>query len=223
MRTAPPTLPTMSTWTIVLAAGSGSRFGGDVPKQYETLGDGRVLDRSLAVARAATDGVVLVVAADAVHQREPGADAVVVGGAERSDSVRAGLDALPFDADVVVVHDGARPLASPALYDAVVAAVRAGADGAIPGLAVVDTIKRVEGERVAGTLDRRELVAVQTPQAFRVASLRRAHESGADATDDAALVEAAGGTVVVVPGEARNLKITHRDDLAVARLYLGQG
>lgn len=213
----------MSTWAIVLAAGSGSRFGGDLPKQYESLGTGRVLDRSLALARAATDGVVLVVAADALDQPETGADVVVAGGAERSDSVRAGLDALPPDADVVTVHDGARPLASAGLYAAVVGAVRAGADGAIPGLPVVDTIKRVVGDRVAGTLDRSELVAVQTPQAFRVDVLRRAHASGADATDDAALVEAAGGTVVVVPGEPRNLKITHRDDLAVARLHLEQG
>jgi 2-C-methyl-D-erythritol 4-phosphate cytidylyltransferase len=207
------------TWAIVLAAGSGSRFGGEELKQYLPLGGRRVLDWSIAAARDATDGVVLVVRPDRTGDPEPSVDVVVAGGASRSDSVRAGLDALPTDCDIVAVHDGARPMASPDLYRAVVAAVRDGADGAIPGVAVTDTIKRVDGSIVIGTVDRDELVAVQTPQAFRVSRLRGAHASGSDATDDAALVEATGGTVVVVPGDPGNVKITlERDLLALEAL-----
>ena len=123
------------------------------------------------------------------------------GGATRSESVRAGLAAVPPDAEVVVVHDAARPLATAALFDAVIDAVRAGADGAVPGLPVADTLKRVDDVRVIETVDRVGLVAVQTPQAFRAGVLRAAHAPAADATDDAALVEALGGTVVVVPGD----------------------
>ena len=122
---------------------------------------------------------------------------------ERSDSVRAGLAAISPDAEIVVVHDAARPLASPLLFASVIQAVRDGADGAVPGIAVSDTIKRVDGERVVETLDRASLVAVQTPQAFRADALREAHAAGAIATDDAALVEAVGGTVVVVAASRR--------------------
>src|SRR6266545_4094474 len=111
-----------SVWTIVVAAGSGTRFGG--AKQYQPLGDRRVIDWSLQAARQATDGVVLVVPGDRAEAPEPGADIVVVGAGTRSGSVRAGLAAVPDDAEVVVVHDGARPLASPDLFAAVVEALR---------------------------------------------------------------------------------------------------
>lgn len=211
-------------WAVLVAAGAGVRFGG--PKQFAALGGTRVVDRSLAVAREACDGVVLVLtdphAWDAAAPVQP--DAVVAGGATRADSVRAGLAAVPDDAEIVLVHDAARPLATTGLYDAVVRAVRAGAAdgvvGAIPGLPVVDTLKRVDGDVVAGTVDRSVLVAVQTPQAFRADALRAAHASGHDATDDAALVEAHGGKVVVVPGDPRNLKLTDARDLAVAAALL---
>jgi 2-C-methyl-D-erythritol 4-phosphate cytidylyltransferase len=196
-------------WVIVVAAGSGARFG--APKQYEPLGDRRVLDWSLDVARSAADGVVLVVPED--HDTPEEVDVVVTGGDTRSASVRAGLAAVPDDAAVVVVHDAARPAASPELFDAVIEAVLAGADGALPGLAVVDTVKRVQDGHVVETLDRTELVTVQTPQAFRAAALRAAHAGGGDATDDGALVEAAGGRVVVVPGDPRNVKVTSPADL----------
>jgi 2-C-methyl-D-erythritol 4-phosphate cytidylyltransferase len=135
--------------------------------------------------------------------------------------VRRGLDAVPDDCDIVVVHDGARPLASSELFESVIEAVLAGADAAIPGVSVTDTIKQIDDGCVVGTLDRDDLVAVQTPQAFRAAVLRRAHEGDPDATDDAALVESVGGTVMVVEGEATNLKITTRHDLGVARLHFG--
>jgi len=128
---------------------------------------------------------------------------------------------VPEDCDIVVVHDGALPLASSELFEAVIEEVLAGADAAIPGLAVTDTIKQIDDEGcVIGTLDRDDLVAVQTPQAFRAKVLRRAHQDEPDATDDAALVESVGGIVVVVPGEQTNLKITTRHDLSVAHLHV---
>lgn len=202
----------MSIWAIVVAAGTGTRFGGQ--KQFEDLEGRRVVDWGLVASRSVADGVVLVVPADHVEDGSPAADAVVPGGATRSASVRAGLAAVPEDAEVVVVHDAARPFAAPALFEAVVAAVRDGADGAVPGVPLADTVKRVAGSQVVATLDRDELVAVQTPQAFTAAALRRAHSRAGEATDDAALVEAAGGRVVVVPGDPANAKITLRSDLA---------
>jgi len=203
-------------WTIVVAAGAGSRFG--QLKQYEQLGDKRVLDWALEAARTVSEGVVLVVPPDVVGRREAGVDAIVPGAATRSGSVRAGLAAVPPECEVVVVHDAARPLAPIHLFEAVVDAVRAGADAALPGVPPSSTIKRVHGDgRVAETLDRSALVEVQTPQAFRAGALRAAHAEGAEATDDAALVEAAGGSVVVVEGDPGNVKVTHPHDLEVVR------
>jgi 2-C-methyl-D-erythritol 4-phosphate cytidylyltransferase len=197
-------------WTVVVAAGSADRYG--APKQYERLVGRRVLDWSLAVARASSDGIVLVVRPDRTGEPEE-ADAVVAGGDTRSMSVRAGLAAVPADAGVVVVHDAARPAASRGLFRAVVDAVAKGADGAVPGLSVVDTLKRVQDGLVVETLDRRGLVSVQTPQAFRAGALRDAHAANGEATDDAALVEQAGGRVVVVPGDPDNIKLTRPADL----------
>ena len=199
----------MSVWAIVVAAGSGNRFGGQ--KQFEQLDGRRVVDWSLAACRSVAEGVVLVVPPD--HDTPEEVDIVVNGGATRSESVRAGLGAVPAEADVVVIHDAARPFAAPALFEAVVAAVRNGADGAVPAVVVTDTIKQVADGRVVATLDRAQLFAVQTPQAFSAEVLRRAHASGAEATDDAALVEAVGGQVVVVPGDPANTKITLPADL----------
>jgi len=217
---SPPALPSETgVWVIVVAAGRGSRFRGDTPKQYLPLGEARVLDASLAAASAVADGVVLVVGADYLDQAEPGATTVVQGGATRSDSVRRGLAAVPDDAEVVLIHDAARPLARRSVFDAVIAAIRSGADAAIPAIPVIDTIKRVDGDRVVETLVRDELVAVQTPQGFNAAALRRAHASGAEATDDAALIEAAGGTAVVVPGDPTNIKITLPSDFALAEIW----
>lgn len=211
-------------WTIVVAGGTGRRFGS--LKQYALIEGRRVLDQSVDAARAATDGVVLVVPADDA-EREGG----VAGGPTRTASVRNGLAAVPSDAEIVLVHDAARPWASVELFRSVIAAVRAGADGAVPGLPVTDTVKTIEVvesssiglspsagapavvPHVLSTPDRATLVAVQTPQAFRADILRRAYESPSEGTDDASLVEAIGGTVVVVPGESTNVKITTPDDL----------
>jgi 2-C-methyl-D-erythritol 4-phosphate cytidylyltransferase len=213
-------------WVVVVAAGSGRRFGG--AKQYQPLAGRRVLDWSLAAARSVVGGgdaasgggrdggVVLVVAPGREGDDEPAADAVVAGATTRSGSVRAGLARVPDDADVIVVHDGARPLADADLFAAVVRAVHEGADAALPGVPVADTLRSRDG----GVVDREGVVAVQTPQAFRAAALRAAHATAAEATDDASLVEAAGGKVVVVDGSPSNVKITRPADLVVAEALL---
>ncbi|HMK11829.1 MAG TPA: 2-C-methyl-D-erythritol 4-phosphate cytidylyltransferase [Acidimicrobiales bacterium] len=207
--------PDVAVWAIVVAAGSGSRFGG--AKQYALLGGRRVVDWSLATARSVCGAIVLVVPPDRAGQPEA-ADHVVAGGATRSASVRAGLAVLAREVSddvVVVVHDAARPFATRSLFESVIAAVRSGADGAAPGLPITDTVKQIDAEGVVtATLDRTQLVTVQTPQAFRLSVLRAAHQGDGEATDDAALVEAWGGRVVVVPGEATNRKITTPADLS---------
>ncbi len=209
----------MGVWTIVVAAGRGSRFG--AAKQYQVVAGRRMLDWALAAARPVSDGVVVVVAPGRAGDPEPLADAVVVGGTTRSASVRAGLAAVPAGAEVVVVHDAARPCASVALFEATVASVRAGADAAVPGVAVIDTLKRVgDDDVVVETPERATLVAVQTPQAFAADVLREVHAAEVEATDDAALVEAAGGRVVVVPGEAANAKVTAPGDVVAAAAHL---
>ncbi len=198
-------------WTIVVAAGAGSRFGG--AKQFADLGGRRVADWAIEAASAATDGVVVVVPPGTLL--EPG---TVAGGATRAESVRCGLAAVPDDVEIVVVHDAARPFAGRALFDAVVAAVRSGADGAVPALPVADTVKQVDAAGVVvATPERATLVAVQTPQAFRAGALRQAHDGGGEGTDDASLVEAAGGRVVTVAGDPANRKLTVPDDLEWAR------
>jgi 2-C-methyl-D-erythritol 4-phosphate cytidylyltransferase len=181
-------------WAIVVAGGEGRRFG--EPKQFVLLGGQPVVGRSVAAARTVADGVVVVVPATSASAPEwgapeVGADREVVGGTTRAGSVRAGLAAVPAEAGVIIVHDAARPLATPALFAAVVAA-----------------------------LDREDLVVVQTPQAFVAGALRRAHRSADDATDDASLVEALGATVVTVAGEPHNLKLTRPEDLVLAEALM---
>ena len=165
-------------WTIVAAAGSGTRFG--APKQFLDLAGVRVLDRSVLTAARHSDGVVVVVPASQLPGLSGGLESVelrdgvgwraVAGNSTRSGSVRNGLAAVPDDAEIVLVHDAARPLASDSIFESVIAAVRAGADAATPVIAVTDTIRYRSG----GVVDRDELVAVQTPQAFRAEVLRRA-------------------------------------------------
>jgi 2-C-methyl-D-erythritol 4-phosphate cytidylyltransferase len=209
-----------TVWAVVVAGGSGQRFG--QMKQFALLAERPVVEWAVAACRPSAAGVVLVLPRDAAADVAHGADVVVEGGATRAESVRLGLAAVPHDAEVIVVHDAARPLASDALFRAVIAAVSSGeAGGAIPGVPVSDTIKMVDGTHtVTQTLDRSSLVAVQTPQAFGAALLRRAHAEGGEATDDAALVEALGATVRVVPGDPRNLKITTPADLGTAERLL---
>jgi 2-C-methyl-D-erythritol 4-phosphate cytidylyltransferase len=205
------------TSAVVVAGGRGDRFG--APKQFSTAGGARLVDHAVAAAAAVCNEVIVVLPADATWDGGS-VQAVVAGGATRSESVRAGLAAVSADTDIVVVHDAARPLATPELFELVVDAVRAGADAAVPALEVADTLKRIDGERVVETVSRDRLVAVQTPQAFRASVLRDAHARGSEATDDAALVEAAGGKVVVVAGDPRNLKVTTVADLVLASTLL---
>ncbi|HUR76421.1 MAG TPA: IspD/TarI family cytidylyltransferase [Acidimicrobiales bacterium] len=219
---ASPAPGVRSAWTIVCAGGAGNRFGS--VKQYAEIGGKRLLDHAVLNAAAASDFVVVgAPAADVEELRRAFAGAaveVIAGGVLRSDTVRCALAAIPADVEVIVVHDAARPLAPPSLFGDVIAAVRGGADAAVPGLTPLDTVKRVEGDVVVETIDRNELVLVQTPQAFRAEVLRAAHVGEPDATDDAALVERAGGKVVVVPGLAAANKVTTRDDLAVMQRWL---
>ena len=222
---------TQVVWSIVVAGGSGRRFG--QLKQFSGLSGRPVLEWAVEACRPVSAGVVLVLPAEAVGSSGSdmhGADVVVTGGPTRAESVRRGLAGVPADADVIVVHDAARPLASTETFVAVLAALdEDGVAGVVPGLPPSDTIKAVdEGGNVTETLDRSTLVAVQTPQAFRAAVLRSAHarDSGvggsgdraaaAPATDDAMLVEAGGGRVRVVPGQLDNIKITTTDDLDAA-------
>jgi 2-C-methyl-D-erythritol 4-phosphate cytidylyltransferase len=207
----------VQTWAIVVAAGGGSRFG--AAKQFAQLNGASVIERAVEVAVESCDGVVVVLPADTTWAAAPGVR-LAVGGVTRSDSVRAGLALVPDDADIVIVHDAARPLASRRLYELVVQAIVDGADGAVPALPVADTVKRVANGRVVETVSREGLVGVQTPQAFRAAALRAAHAIGGVDTDDAALVEGNGGVVVVVEGERRNLKLTLADDLELAQALL---
>ncbi|MEZ5176343.1 MAG: 2-C-methyl-D-erythritol 4-phosphate cytidylyltransferase [Acidimicrobiia bacterium] len=204
----------MTPWAIVVAAGSGERYGG--PK-HELMLDGVPLwKRSVLTLRAA--GVDSVVVVGDVEGGIP-------GGARRRDSVAAGLAAVPEMVDWVLVHDGARPLVTRRLVARVVEAALSGvADAVVPALEVTDTLKEVEGAAVVGTVDRSRLAAVQTPQAFRASMLREAHriDPDDDVTDDAGLIERIGGTVVCVRGERTNIKITFEGDLAIAGAILEQ-
>ncbi len=203
---------------MVVAGGSGQRFG--APKQFLPL-DGRpVVTWAVESARSVAEAVVLVVPAEVGPEDDGthwGADLVVTGGATRSASVRRGLALVPDDVELVLVHDAARPLASPGLFASVVDALAGDREcsGVVPLLPVADTLKYYRDDVVTGTLDRDGIGMVQTPQGFRAATLRQVHAAGDDATDDAALLEAHGHRVGVVPGESTNLKITRREDLAV--------
>ncbi len=220
--------PRAGVWTIVAAGGAGNRFGG--AKQFSRLGDRSVIDWVVAAAARWSEGVVVVLPEDRAtgedawtladpHGDRSGRVVAVAGGVLRSDSVRCGLSRVPEDAEIVLVHDGARPLAPDPVFERVIGAVRDGAEGAVPVVGLTDTIRWRRG----GVADRGELLAVQTPQAFRAAALRDAHATGADATDDATLMEAAGGTVVTVDGDPRNLKITEPHDLVTAEALLAGG
>jgi 2-C-methyl-D-erythritol 4-phosphate cytidylyltransferase len=209
----------LSVVGIVAAGGSGERLGADTPKAFVVLGGRSLLDWSLEALRPACDRVV-----SAVPPGYEEAPDRVTGGVSRSASVRNALAAAP-EATVAVVHDAARPLVEPELVERCIAALQEGVDGAIAAAPMTDTVKEGAGGRVLRTLDRSTLWAVQTPQAFRAEALRRALDVDegtlATATDDAALVESAGGTVVVVEAPPENLKITSATDLRVAEALLG--
>ncbi len=214
----------MVTYALILAAGSGKRMGTGRPKQFLELAGRPLLAHTLdAFERCGSvDQVVVVASADSIDDVTELVKAVskvrsiVAGGVERQDSVREGLKAVSGEADLIAVHDGARPLIRPDEIEAVLAA--AGASGAaVIGQPASDTVKRAQGSHAVETLDRSELWTVQTPQAFRAEVLREAHEAaqrdGFLGTDDTALVERCGKTVTLVEGSRDNIKVTHPGDL----------
>ncbi|HET7679977.1 MAG TPA: bifunctional 2-C-methyl-D-erythritol 4-phosphate cytidylyltransferase/2-C-methyl-D-erythritol 2,4-cyclodiphosphate synthase [Xanthobacteraceae bacterium] len=213
---------------VIVAAGRGSRAGGDIPKAYRPLAGQPMIRLSLSLFSAnqqirlvqpvihADDAPLYQAAAGGLDVLPP-----VFGGATRQSSVRAGLEALgAHQPEIVLVHDAARPFASAALIGRAVAAAKLSA--AVPGIALSDTVKAVDAhERVTQTLDRSALRAIQTPQAFKFSALLAAHRDAAaagrnDFSDDAALMEWAGHPVSVFAGEAGNVKLTTTDDFARA-------
>ncbi len=215
---------------ILLAAGHGTRLGAGVPKGLVEVGGRSLVAWAVAAIDACLDiaGFVLVgpegdEEAIARHASSSKLLAVVPGGRRRQDSVRRGLEAIPDEYDHVVCHDVARPFASPELFSAVLAALDQ-AEGAIPVVASVDTLKRVAEGAVAATLPRDEVFVAQTPQAFRRAALEEAHRralaDGAEGTDDAALLERIGLRVAAVPGDPDNFKVTLDADLRRAEALL---
>lgn len=220
----------MRVAAVIPAGGSGTRMGGGGPrKQYLELAGEPILLRAIRplLAHPEIEWVVVALPEEDVRTPPfpmPAGVLVVEGGAERGDSVRRALDAVPGEAEVVLIHDGARPLVSGAVVERTLRAVAAGT-GAIAAIPVTDTLKRASPEGVISeTVDRRDLWRAQTPQAFPrdliVAAYRRAAEDGVDATDDASLVERYGGRVVVVEGAASNIKVTRPEDLILADLLL---
>jgi 2-C-methyl-D-erythritol 4-phosphate cytidylyltransferase len=209
----------LSVVGIVPAGGSGERLGADRPKAFVLLGGRPLLDWSLDALSEACDRIV--VAVPAAHEQPPDR---VAGGASRSESVRNALRAAP-EATVVVVHDAARPLLVPGLVRRCLDALVAGVDGAIAAAPVTDTVKEVDEDGlVTRTLDRGCLWAIQTPQVFRADVLRRALDASVEtlaaATDDASLVEAVDGRVVVVEAPPENIKVTSPRDLKLAEALL---
>jgi 2-C-methyl-D-erythritol 4-phosphate cytidylyltransferase len=223
-----------SVWCVLLAGGSGQRFGS--LKQFDSLAGVRVIDRAARTAAAACDGVIAVLPADSLATADgqvPDATVVVAGGSTRSESVRAGLAAIPAEATVILVHDAARPLATADLFAQVIAQVQSGVTAVVPAVQVVDTIRVVTtdsagsetaGSETAGSdsavIDRDLLRAVQTPQGFQAALLRRAYDSDGEATDDAGLVQALGARITLIAGERSNLKLTERADRIIAAALL---
>ena len=223
----------MSTWAVLVAAGRGERLGGDRPKAFAPLGGRVLLAESLERLEASAwiDAIVVVVPEEweepaILLAEELGAGKVssaVAGGAARADSVRAGLAEVPDDALIVLVHDAARPLLSEDVIGRVLGGLGEDWDGVVAGLELSDTVKRADAHgRVAETVDRTGLYAIQTPQAFPAATLRAALGRGGHASDCAGLVEQAGGRVRVVEGDPRLVKITTASDLAFVETLLGR-
>jgi 2-C-methyl-D-erythritol 4-phosphate cytidylyltransferase len=218
-------------WAVLVAAGKGERLGGDRPKAFAKLA-GRPLLAESVERLESSDWIERIVIVAAEEWEEPSilvaeevgagkVSACVTGGATRADSVRIGVAEVPEEAAVILVHDAARPLLPEEVIERVLEPLGEGWDGAVPGLPVSDTLKWVEGEAVRETVDRAGLYAVQTPQAFVAATLRRAMEGfEGSPTDCAAFVETSGGRVKVVEGDRRLVKVTTPEDLALVEHLL---
>ena len=223
---------------IVVAAGQGARFGSETPKQFHLVGGVPIVLRALRSFTSHPDVAHVVLVLPAEHVAHPPAFlsafsalsplSVVTGGIHRGDSVRAGLAALNVDCGVVLVHDGARPFVERSLIDRIIEYVRRG-EGAVPAIPLSDTLKEVAEDdptRIVRTRPRARLWRAQTPQGFPRTILEEAHAHAAHvgrrATDDAALVEAMGVTVRLVPDSSRNIKVTTPEDLALAEMLAAE-
>lgn len=225
----------MRVSAIIVAAGSGSRLGANVPKAFVTLGEHTLLWYSLRILTAVSSITEAIVTVPAKMESRARAEVVaagleipvklVEGGVERQDSVRIALEFTSAESDLVIVHDAARPMATPAMFEACLAAA-ARADGAIVATPLADTLKQADNSVIIRTVARAGLWRAQTPQAFGRAKLKEAHrhavENGIAATDDADLVEQIGGRVELVKGSDRNMKITTSEDLEVARILIAR-
>lgn len=220
----------MKTTAIIVAAGSGSRFNSDIPKQFIEIHGKPVIVHALERFQAApsVDSIVLVLAGDQVAGFESDAISkltkVVAGGTTRAESVLNGLNAVDAGTEIVAVHDGARPLVAVDEIERTIATAKETGAACLVA-AVTDTIKSVRGDEIAATLDRDKLRRALTPQAFRIEVLKKAFELGdlSDAvTDECYLVERLGHPIAFVEGSSRNIKITHAEDLIFAEAYLRQ-
>jgi 2-C-methyl-D-erythritol 4-phosphate cytidylyltransferase len=221
----------VSTWALLVAAGLGERLGADRPKAFVALAGRPLLAESLERLESSS-WIDSIVVASAPGWEEPTillaeeiaaakVRAVVKGGATRAESVQRALGEVPEDALAVLVHDAARPLLDDGVIERVLGALAEGFDGAVPGRPIPDTVKRVRSGLVVETVDRTELVVVQTPQAFTAAAVRKAFSGDlANTTDCASLVERSGGRVGVVDGDPRLLKVTTAEDLSLVERML---
>lgn len=218
----------MSAAAIIVAAGSGSRAGSGIPKQYRSLAGVSTLTWSIrALAEAGIQEIVVAIAPEheafALAATEGQPVRLVHGGATRTESVRAGLAAVT--GDIVLIHDAARPGLTPDLVHALIAKIEGGADGAAPALPVADSLRRVDaGQRVVDEVERMDLMRVQTPQAFRTSVIKAAYAAlptDAAPSDDIAVVRAAGIEVVLIPGDPRLTKLTYPEDAALLEHMLG--
>lgn len=219
-------------WTIIVAGGTGSRFGADVPKQFCLLNGRPVLMHTIERLResAPGSGIVLAINADYIDLwrsqcSEHGFDSptIVAGGRTRWESVSRALAAVPAEARVIAVHDAARPFVTAPVMHRLADAIAAGAQGAIPTVALTDSIRRLDGEARSHSVDRSQYRAVQTPQMFDAALLRKAYKAPYQSTftDDASVMESAGYMhLTLVEGDPRNIKITHPADIDIASIYL---
>jgi len=214
-------IPSNMVWAIVLAGGIGERFG-HRPKQFESVGGRRMVDRTVSAALRTCDRVALVLPLGYGWDGEP-VHALAAGGDHQSESLRAGLETLPTQASIVVVADPAHPLAPDALFEAVIEKVRRGADGAVPVLPIHDVAQRVRAGRVVEAIPKHDLVITGSPQAFRVPVLRAVHASRPRPIENSSLLVEWGYRVDTVPGDPANLHVTTREELEIVRnLVAGQ-
>ena len=210
---------------IIAAAGSGVRFGADIPKALIQLGNRTLIEHAVAAVSPTVDQVIVVAPASHLSQFQGllgSSVTVVVGGQTRSESVRAGLAAVPTETKYVLIHDAARALATTDLANRILVELQKGEVAVIPGLPEVNTVKSVdENGYVTSTIERSKLRNIQTPQGFELSVLIKAHAANDEGTDDAALVEKTGHKVLVINGEEKALKITTPSDLANAYNFLG--